>query len=244
MRMTSRAVARRLPSPRPPPPGANASVRVAEVTSERDGETRLELPLHLLGQPGAVALQLRTTLPRVGIGSGVARRSTVLTALEAEPDLPGLVRSRVGGTFSVGGPGWLGLAAVGVPPHSARSRLDWMMAALGAWCLEALRPLGIFPRVGRVESAWCAGFSDVAVQGRKLIGLGFRVTRTFVAVHGIMAVRPISDADFALLVRCHRLIDAELRREAVTSLVECTGDPRWETAIAIDYLQGVTAPAG
>jgi hypothetical protein len=77
------------------------------------------------------------------------------------------------------------------------------------------------------------------VEGRKLIGLGFRVTRDWIAMRGIMPVLPIDDADHELLVACHRLIGVEVRRAASTSLVECTGDGRWTVEGAIGHLRGI-----
>ena len=90
--------------------------------------------------------------------------------------------------------------------------LDWMLHSLHRWFEAALRPFGVARSIERVEGAWCPGFSDVAVGGRKLAGLGFRVTRERVVMRGVMAVRPMSDADFDVLARCHRLIGVEVRR--------------------------------
>jgi hypothetical protein len=58
-------------------------------------------------------------------------------------------------------------------------------------------------------------------------------------MRGMMPVRPIDDADHSLLVACHRLIGVEVRREASTSLVECTGDTRWTVESAIEHLRGI-----
>jgi hypothetical protein len=214
-----------------------AEVTVGEVTSESGQDD--PLPLHLAGAEGTVTIQLRTTLRRVGMGAGLAHRPDLVDAVRRLPGLPGLVLSPSGGTFIAGGPGWLGLAAVGVPPEAQRMRLDWMTDALRGWLEAALEPLGLRPEMGRVDGAWCPGFSDVAVGGRKLVGLGFRITRDWIVMRGVMPVRPIDDADHELLVACHRLIGVEVRREASTSLVECTGDPRWTVDRAIDQLRRV-----
>jgi hypothetical protein len=215
------------------------AVRVAEVIAEHDADDPRELPLHLAGADGTVAIQLRTTLRRVGMGAGVARRPEIVDALRALPGFPGMAPSDTGGTFTVGGPGWLGLAAVGVPPGPQRMRLDWMTGALRSWFDAAFGSLGLRLRTGRVEGAWCPGFSDVSVGGRKLVGLGYRVTRDWIAMRGMMPVRPIDDADHELLVACHRLIGVEVRPEASTSLVECTGDSRWTVESAIEHLRGI-----
>lgn len=213
------------------------AVRVAEVTAERDDADPKALPLHLAGAEGTVTMQLRTTLRRVGMGAGVARRSDLVDAVRALPGFPGLAPSDTGGTFTVGGPGWLGLAAVGVPPSPQRMRLDWMTEALRSWFDAAFGPIGLRLRTGRVDGAWCPGFSDVSVEGRKLVGLGFRLTRDWIAMRGLMPVLPVDDADHELLVACHRLIGIEIRRDASTSLVQCTGDAEWTVEGAMEQLR-------
>ena len=220
------------------------AVRVAEVSAEQDGDDLVELPLHLTGAEGTVAIQLRTTLRRVGLGSAVARRTEVIDAVRRLPEFPGLMRSVAGGTFILGGPCWLGLGAVGFPPAPQRMRLDWMIEAWRSWCEAALGPLGLRVAMGRVDDAWCPGFSDVSVDGRKLMGLGFRVTRDWIAMLGVMPVRPIDAADHVLLAACHRLIGTEVRAVASTSLVECTGDPRWTVDRALRYLRAIEVGHG
>ncbi|MEA2615401.1 MAG: hypothetical protein QOE72_1184 [Chloroflexota bacterium] len=221
---------------------SSAVVRVGEITCERGPDD--PLPLHLVGGEGTVAIQLRTTLHRVGMGAGLAHRPALVDAVRALPGLPGLSLGSSGGTFTVGGPGWLGLAAMGVPPAPQRMRLDWMTDALQAWLEAALGPLGLRLERGRVEGAWCPGFSDVSVGGRKLVGLGFRVTRDWIAMRGVMPVRPIEPADHELLAACHRLIGLEVRGDASTSLVQSTGDVRWTVEGAIEYLRRIRVDPG
>jgi len=216
-----------------------APVHVVEVTAERSADDPPEIPWHLAPAPGRVAMQLRTTMRRVLIGAGLARRPELVEAVRNIPGVPGVATSPAGGTFVVGGEGWLGLCAIGTLPDMRRAPLDWMMDALRAWFVAALRPLGVAVQVGRVESAWCPGFSDIAVDGRKLVGLGFRVTRGVVVMRGVMATRPVSDADLALLQACHRLIDLHVDPATLTSLAEATGDGGWDDARAIEHLRAV-----
>jgi hypothetical protein len=221
-----------------------AAVSVAEVTAERSLADPPELPLHLAGAPGSVAVQLRTTLRRVSVGAGLARRPDLLAAVRALPGLPGLVTSPVGGTFIVGGAGWLGVCAVGVPPEGRGMPLDWMSAALTGWFASALGTYGVEPVTGRVEGGWCPGFSDIAAGGRKLVGLGFRVTRDWVVMRGIMPVAPIAAADMDLLLACHRLIGVEVAPEANTSLSEAAGLPPLTVADVIARWRDVRIAAG
>jgi len=226
----------------PARPRAGA-VRVAEVCAEGGLEDPPELPLHLAGEPGTVAVQLRTTVRRVAVGAGLARRPELLAAVRALPGLPGLATSPAGGTFVIGGPGWLGLCAVGVPPPERAMPLDWINHSLSAWFRAALGGFGVRAVTGRVEGAWCPGFSDVAVDGRKLAGLGYKVTRDWVVMRGMMAVAPIAEDDMDLLVACHRLIGVEVVPAANTSLAEAAGAPGLGAGEVIERWRDVrTAP--
>jgi len=132
-------------------------------------------------------------------------------------------------------------SAIGSPPPGQPMPLDWMLHSLHGWFANALAPFSVLTTVERVEGAWCPGFSDLAVSGRKLAGLGFRVTRDRVVMRGVMAVRPMSDADFDLLVRCHRLIGVELRRDSAVSLAEAGGAPDLDVDATIDAFRGVVS---
>ena len=225
-----------------PDGGVGTSVRVAEVTAERDVAVELPLPLHLLGPAGTVSVQLRTMLRRVAMGAGLARRSELVAAVQAVPNLPGLVSSPAGGTFVIGGDHWLGVAAIGKPPPGDALALDWMVRALQGWFNKRLGAVGVSVELGRVEGAWCPGFSDLSVRGRKLVGLGFRVTRDWVVMRGVFAVQPLDDADLALLTALHALIGVDVVRSANTSLAEETGDSSWTAERVIALLSGEDHP--
>jgi len=230
---------------RPHPPARSAAtLRVAEVAAEGGLDDPPELPLHLAGEPGTVALQLRTTVRRVAVGAGLARKADLLAAVRALPGLPGLATSPAGGTFVIGGPGWMGLCAVGVPPPEPGMPLDWMNAALISWFRSALAGFGVDAVGGRVEGGWCPGFSDIGAGGRKLIGLGYRVTRDWVVMRGMMAVAPIADEDMELLVACHRLIGVEVVPAANTSLAEAAHLPGLGVPAVIDRWRDVRIAAG
>ncbi len=219
-------------------------VAVAEVTAERLVEDPPEIPWHITPPVGEIALQLRSTVRRVAMGAGLARNSELVETVRALPGVPAVVTSPAGGTFIIGGDAWLGLCAIGSPPSGQPMPLDWMLHSLHRWFEAALRPMGVTPMLGRIEGAWCPGFSDVGVGGRKLAGLGFRVTRERVVMRGVMAVRPMSVDDFDVLARCHRLIGVEIRRDAAVSLSEAASSPGLDVASTIDRLRAVgTRPA-
>ncbi len=213
-----------------------APVSVAEVTAERVIDDPPEIPWHITPEVGQIAMQLRTTVRRVAIGAGLARNEELVEAVRRLPGVAAVVTSPAGGTFVVGGQAWLGLCAIGTPPAGQPMPLDWMLHSLHRWFDRALDPFGVVAQVERVEGAWCPGFSDIAVQGRKLAGLGFRVTRERVVMRGVLAVLPMSDDDFDVLRRCHSLIGVEVRRDAGISLSEAAGSPGLDVAGAIEVL--------
>lgn len=224
--------------------GVAAPVRVVEVTAEHDTDGPPEIPWHLAPEPGNVAMQLRSTARRVMIGAGLARRTELVEAVKNLPGLPGLATSPAGGTFIVGGDNWLGLCAIGTVPDTRRAPLDWIMDALRAWFDAALSPLGVEVQVGKVENAWCPGFSDIAVGGRKLAGLGFRVTKGMVVMRGVLPAQPVSDDDLRLLQAVHGLIDLRVDPHTLTSLAEATGDPSWTVSRAIAEFREVSSGGG
>ena len=222
-----------------------APVSVAEVTAERVVDDPPEIPWHLTPPVGEIALQLRSTVRRVAIGAGLARNTDLVQAVRNLPGVSAVVTSPAGGTFIVGGEAWLGLCAIGSPPVGQPMPLDWMLHSLHRWFERALEPFSVAATVERVEGAWCPGFSDIAVGGRKLAGLGFRVTRERVVMRGVLAVRPMSDGDFDVLVRCHRLIGIDVRGDTAISLAEAAGSPDLDVATTIAAFRSVaTAAAG
>lgn len=219
---------------------ALAPVSVAEVTAERDVEGPPEIPWHLTPPVGDIALQLRTTVRRVVVGAGLARKAELVEAVRALDGVPAVVTSPAGGTFIIGGDAWLGLCAIGSPPVGQPMPLDWMVHSLHRWFDAALAPFSVRVDVGRVDGAWCPGFSDLAAGGRKLAGLGFRVTRERVVMRGVLAVRPMSEADLDVLIRCHRLIGVEVRPATATSLAEAAQQPDLDVAATIAAFRPVT----
>lgn len=226
-------------APTVPRNGDAAHVGVAEISAERYVHDPPEIPWDIKPGAGDIALQLRTTVRRVAVGAGLARNAELIERVRRIEGVPAVVTSPAGGTFIVGGDAWLGLCAIGVPRPGQPLPLDWMMRSLYRWFEAALGPMGVIISAGRVEGAWCPGFSDIATQGRKLAGLGFRVTRDWVVMRGVMAVQPMSQADLDVLVRCHRLINVEVHGDMGTSLSEAAGRPRLDVATVIDAFRDV-----
>lgn len=218
---------------------AVAPVAVAEISAERFVADPPEIPWRITPKPGHIALQLRSTVRRLAVGAGLARNGDLLARVAAIDGVPAVVTSPVGGTFIIGGDAWLGLCAIGVPQPGQPMALDWMLRSLRAWFDAALAPLGVSISVGRVDGGWCPGFSDIAVSGRKLAGLGFRVTREWVVMRGVLSVQPPAAADLAVLVACHRLIGVEVRGDALISLAEASARPDLDVHATIEALRQV-----
>lgn len=215
-------------------------VQVAEISAERYVDDPPEIPWDITPPAGDIAMQLRTTVRRVAVGAGLARNGALMEQVRQIEGVPAVVTSPAGGTFIIGGDAWLGLCAIGVPLPGQALPLDWMMRSLHRWFEAALAPMGVTTEVGRVEGAWCPGFSDVGTHGRKLAGLGFRVTRDWVVMRGVLAVQPLSDADLEVLVQCHRLIDVEVRRDRAISLSEAARLPLLDVGATIEAVRRVT----
>jgi lipoate-protein ligase A len=164
------------------------------------------------------------------VGAGLARHPELLTQMRAATDMA-VAASPAGGTVVVTGPGVMGFCAIGVPPPEATFSLDWMLAKVARWFEAALDDYGIDDvSVGKVEGAWCPGFSDIAVAGKKLVGLGFRVTKDWVVVRGVMPVVAYNQAEVEALIRCHELIGVTVDPEKFVALRECT--PRHDIDVA------------
>jgi lipoate-protein ligase A len=196
--------------------------RVVELTAETGVDDPPEIPLHLMPSMGSVAIQLRSTVSRVCVGAGLARRTELLERMREAGGMQ-VAASPAGGTVVVTGPGVLGFCAIGVPPPEATFSLDWMLSKVAQWFRTALTTYDVGNvSVGKVEGAWCPGFSDIAVGGKKLVGLGFRVTKDWVVVRGVLPVIAYNDAEVKALIKCHELIGVVVEAEKFVALEQCT----------------------
>jgi hypothetical protein len=196
--------------------------RVVELTAETGVDDPPEIPLHLMPAMGSVAIQLRSTVSRVCVGAGLARHPELLDQMRAVGGMQ-VAASPAGGTVVVTGPGVLGFCAIGVPPPEATFSLDWMLSRVADWFRASLATYGVTDvSVGKVDGAWCPGFSDIAVGGKKLVGLGFRVTKDWVVVRGVLPVIAYDAAEVNALVKCHELIGVTVETEKFIALEQCT----------------------
>lgn len=215
--------------------------RVVELTAETGSHDPPEIPLHLMPPVGSVAIQLRSTVPRVCVGAGLARHPELLDRM-GETAAMAVAPSPAGGTVVVTGPGVLGFCAIAVPPQQAAFSLDWTLGKVARWFRAALATYEVEDvSVGKVEGAWCPGFSDIAVGGKKLVGLGFRVTKDWVVVRGVLPVIAYTEVELNALIKCHQLIGVEVRPEKFVALEQCTSDEGVEVADVMEQWSRVTA---
>jgi lipoate-protein ligase A len=212
-----------------------------ELTAEAGVEDPPEIPLHLMPPRGSVAIQLRSTVSRVCVGAGLARKSELLDRMRQVAGME-VAPSPAGGTVVVTGPGVLGFCAIGVPPPEAAFSLDWMLGKVANWFRAALDVYRVTDvSVGRVDGAWCPGFSDIAVGGKKLVGLGFRVTKDWVVVRGVLPLVAYNDVELNALIKCHELIGVTVDPQTFVAMEQCTSDPRVGVADVMERWRQVTA---
>ncbi|MGH7643818.1 MAG: hypothetical protein ACRENX_12555 [Candidatus Dormibacteria bacterium] len=198
-------------------------VTVLGVSDDGDPHQDADPKAGLTTLPGEISLELLRTAPGVTLGSAIARRPQLVERIRQIPGI-GVVRtSSSGGTVGPGGENWLGFMAVGKLPDPCPRPLDQLTRALRRYLEDRLRPYGVRLDLGRVDGAWCPGFSDLAINGRKLAGLGLRLTGGFGLVRGVVAVRPPDREELERLNSCHLVFGPGLDYSRLTTLAEIPG---------------------
>jgi len=198
-------------------------VRVVGVTDaanpdfpgQLDGDHRLP--------PAELELELWRSPQGVTLGSSIARRPELVAAVRRIEGIGSVSIDRIGGTVGPGGTHWLGLLAWARLPDPCPRPLDRLTLALRAFLNSRLSPFGASLELGRVDGAWCPGFSDLAIDGRKLAGLGMRLTRGWGLVRGVVAVSPPDPEELDRLDLCHRTFGPGLDPARMISLAEIPG---------------------
>jgi len=215
-----------------PDPGSR--VRFLDPRSETDqallGDRALLFAPAQVGD--TVAIPLRSSRG-VTLGSGIWRKPGLEDAIRGIPGVGEVRLSPLGGTVGPGGPCWLGLLLVTRLSSLSPRPLDLLLRIVQEMLRTEVSRFGATVEKGRVEGAWCPGFSDLSVAGRKLAGVGFKLTREIALVRLIIGVRPPGEAELSALDRCHRTFGLEVRPERLTWLAELMGRPGldWESAL-------------
>jgi len=188
--------------------------------------------------PGEITLQLLRTSRGVTLGSALARRPELVAQIRRIEGI-GVVRtSPIGGTVGPGGDHWLGFLAVARLPDPCPRPLDRLTSALRTFLEDRLSSSRVHLEQGRVEGAWCPGFSDLAIDGRKLAGLGLRLTAGWGLVRGVVAVSAPDREELKCLDACHLVFGPGLDHSRLTSLAELPGLAGTDRAAAIRLLGG------
>jgi len=205
---------------RPPGPWP---VLVAGTADEEDPRLLADPRGGLETEPGEITLLLLRSTRGVTLGTALLRRPEVVAEIRRIHGIGAVRTSPLGGTVGPGGEHWLGFLAVARLPDPCPRPLDRLTDSLCAFLEDRLRPFSVQLTKGRVDGAWCPGFSDLAIDGRKLAGLGMRLTAGWGLVRGVVAVRPPSPEELHSLDLCHRVFGSGVEADRLISLAEIDG---------------------
>jgi lipoate-protein ligase A len=85
-----------------------------------------------------------------------------------------VVIRRTGGGPVPQGPQTLNISLASAAPRAAAPDIDASFAAFAGWLGDALRACGLAPEIGEIEGSCCPGRYDIAIGGRKIIGIAQR----------------------------------------------------------------------
>ncbi len=176
------------------------------------------------------------TAPGVTIGPSVARRQGVLEAIRTIPGIGEVRVSPIGGTIGPGGPEWLSMLMVARLPDQLARPLDLLLAVVQGILEARLSSLAVTLTAGRVAGAWCPGFSDLSVEGRKLVGVGFKLTREVGLMRAVVGLSRPDALSLTALGLAHRAIGVEISAQHLAFLGELIGRPELAQAEAIPLL--------
>jgi len=217
-------------------------VTVVGVTDEDDPRLVTDPRGGLAPESAEMSLQLIRTSAGVTLGSSLARRPELVDQIRQIEGIGRVRTNTIGGTVGPGGEHWLSLLAVARLPDPCPRPLDRLIAALHTFLEGRLSAFGVRLEPGRVDGAWCPGFSDLAVDGRKLVGLGMRLTGGWGIVRGVVAVSPPDPSELRRLDACHQLFGPALDFSRFGSLAGLPGLGGVDREAAIRLLGGWAKP--
>lgn len=146
-------------------------------------------------QAGEPHLRLWVNAPCIVLGRGYARK--LPRTVDSVAGLPVLVRSS-GGEIVLHGPGVLNVS-LAVPSFLWDGSIEDTFEGLSSSVATALIRLGWPAHVGRIPRSYCPGDHDVAVAGKKVMGMSQRRVRDGVMVHGSLNVS-INPGEYAAML--------------------------------------------
>ena len=214
-------------------------MNVVGVGDEDDPQLQSDPKAGLTAEPGQITLRLLRGRPGVTLGSTLARKPEVVARIRQIGEIGTVRISPIAGTVGPSGEHWLGFLAVAGLPEATVKPLDALNRSLLAFLAQRLEPYGVRLELGRIDGAWCPGFSDIGVGGRKLAGLGLRITKGWGLVRGVVAVSPPEAEELRRLDQCHRAFGPGVDYAALTSLAEIPGLKGLDQEGATNLLGGV-----
>jgi hypothetical protein len=219
-------------------------VTVVGVGDEDDLRLESDARAGLGADPGQISLRLLRSRAGVTLGSTLARQPEVVERIRQIPGIGSVRISSIAGTVGPGGEHWLGFLAAARLPAPSPKPLDALNLSLLSFLAQRLKPYGVGLKLGRVNGAWCPGFSDIGLNGRKLAGLGLRLTGGWGLVRGVVAVSRPGAEELQRLDQCHRTFGPGLDYATFTSLSEIPGLSAIQQEAALQLLGGFAgAPA-
>lgn len=171
-----------------------------------------------------VYLRLWWNAPCIVLGRGYA--AGLPRRVDRVGELPVLVRGS-GGQVVVHGPGVLQVS-LAVPEAVWTGSIDEAFGLFAQGVVRGLVRLGFRPEVGEIPEAYCPGRYDVAIAGRKIMGISQRRTRRALLVHGALnvAVAPEWLADHLEAFYAAAGVPGGPQRKWITSLHETQSGAR------------------
>jgi hypothetical protein len=214
-------------------------VNVVGVGDEDEPQLESDPKAGLTAEPGQISLRLLRGRPGVTLGSTLARQPEVVDRIRQIRGIGTVRISPIAGTVGPTGEHWLGFLAAARLPQPTAKPLDALNQSLLAFLQRRLEPYGVRLKLGKVNGAWCPGFSDVGLGGRKLAGLGLRITKGWGLARGVVAVSPPDAEELQRLDQCHRAFGPGVNYATLTSLAEIPGLNGIDREAATRLLGGV-----
>lgn len=190
----------------------------ADLGGRADGSTFPDRTMEMLVIP-------ITSRRGVTLGSALSRKPDLVKAIRLVPGIGEVRLSPIGGTVGPGGKNWLGLTFLARLPNPCPRPLDQLMAGITEFLRGRFGLRGLNLKQGRIDGAWCPGFSDLSVEGRKLVGLGFKLTRDTAMVRAVIGVSMPSEEELRALDACHLVFGPGLDRSRLGWLADLLGMP-------------------
>jgi lipoate-protein ligase A len=129
----------------------------------------------VLAEPATPVLRLWRTHPCLVVTPLLAQRPAFAAAADASASRGWpVVTRRTGGGPVPQTAGTLNVSHAFASPRSEAPSLDLAFRGFADWLAAGLRGLGLAPEIGEIAGSCCPGRYDIAIGGRKLIGIAQR----------------------------------------------------------------------